>query len=307
MDSDHHAPHDTRDGYLRIGELSERVGVAPDLLRAWERRYGLVEPDRTDGGFRLYGDRDVAVVRRMIELLDEGLSAAQAARLARQEAAAPERGEPTGTPDELPGDAHAATVARLVEALEGFDAAAADGLLDRATATYGLEPVLVEVIAPVLATIGDRWAAGDLSVAQEHFASQLVRARLVAAARGWGQGVGPRVVLAGPPGEQHDIGLVAFGLALWRRGARITFLGADTPVGSLVDTVGRLRPSLVVLAGVDGEAFAAVADELASLADETTLAVAGAGASEELADRLGARLLDGDVVTAADEASAILA
>ena len=79
---------------------------------------------------------------------------------------------------------------------------------------------------------------GDATVAQEHFASNLIRGRLLGIGRGWDSGEGPRAVLACAPGEQHDLGLIAFGLTLNRRGWRITYLGPDTPVDSLVDTAG---------------------------------------------------------------------
>ena len=148
---------------------------------------------------------------------------------------------------------------------------------------------------PLLHELGERLGAGGDQVAQEHFASQLVRGRLLGLARGWDRGSGPRAVLACPPGELHDLGLLVFGLALREHGWRITFLGADTPVETLADTVARLEPDAVVLA-VANPALRGVTDEIAgAIGDETTVWVGGAGA----ADTPGARLLDEPPLAAA--------
>ncbi|HEX8133868.1 MAG TPA: cobalamin B12-binding domain-containing protein [Actinomycetes bacterium] len=119
-------------------------------------------------------------------------------------------------------------------------------------------------------------------------------------ARGWGQGRGPTAVLACLPGEQHDLGLLAFGITLQRRGWRIVYLGPDTPIATIHQAIGELAPDLVVLTGTVPEPFAAHADAIAGLAHQTPVAVAGAGATADLAARTGARLLDTDPVTAAE-------
>src|SRR4029450_9535571 len=107
-------------------------------------------------------------------------------------------------------------------ALDRFDEDGANRALDRLIAALSVETVMREVLLPLLRILGDRWARGDVSVAQEHFASALLRGRLLSLARGWGIGSGPTLVLACPPGEQHDLGLIMFGIAASRRGRRIT-------------------------------------------------------------------------------------
>src|SRR5687768_8015810 len=199
--------------HLRIGELSRRVGVSPALLRAWERRYGLLDPARTAGGLRLYGSEDERRVRDMQAGLRRGLSAAEAAREAVSGAGGVQE---TGL-----------NSAALAAALDAMDAEEAHLLIDRLFATFTLETVLSEVILPYLHELGERWSRGEASVTQEHFASNLIRGRLMSLARSWGTGGGPLAVLACAPGEQHDLPLVAFGLALRGRGWRIVFLGAD--------------------------------------------------------------------------------
>jgi len=279
------------DGYLRIGELSRRTGVAPELLRAWERRYGLLRPARSEGGFRLYSEADEQRVERMRRHLREGLAAAEAARravdgVANMTAAAPENGRP-----ELEAGA-----LRLRTALDGFDETGAQAALDSLFGTFTVETVLGAVILPYLVDLGERWSSGKATVAQEHFASNLIRGRLLGIGRGWDSGEGPRAVLACAPGELHDLGLIAFGLTLNRKGWRITYLGPDTPVESLVDTAGRLEPDLVVVAATSKRRLTPLVDALTALSRTTRVAVAGSGAAAGVD---GLQTLSEDPVTAA--------
>ena len=246
------------DSYLRIGELSRRTGVSVDLLRAWEKRYGLLEPSRSGGGFRLYSDADVGRIEAMQHHLGAGLA----------------------------------------DALARFDDAAAHAVLDRLLATLSVDAVLAQVVLPYLHELGEAWERGQASVAQEHFASALVRGRLLGLARGWGGGSGPQALLACPPDEQHDLGLIAFGLALRAHGWRITYLGQDTPLEAVAEQVERLSPHAVVLAFTRPEEVQAA--DLAPVAKAVPTWLAGAGASSELAEKAGARLLSDDPVAAAE-------
>lgn len=278
---------------VRIGELSNRVGVSPELLRAWERRYGLLQPQRSEGGFRLYSPHDEARVRRMQEELARGLSAAEAAVAAISSVV-------DKTP---PGEAPSSAIGRLrgdlVDALDLFDDAAAQACLDRLFGAFSVEAVLRDVILPYLRDLGVRWAAGDINVGQEHFASHLIRGRLLGLARGWDQGAGPRAVLACPPGELHDLGLISFGLALFRQGWRITFLGSNTPVDTIEGAARTLPADLIVISATQPEHFAASAEPLSELARTAPLGFAGAGASPRVASEMGGHFLGEDPVAAA--------
>jgi DNA-binding transcriptional MerR regulator len=277
-------------GYLRIGELSRRVGVPPELLRAWESRYGLLSPSRSRGGFRLYSDEDLRRIAAMRSHLASGLSAAEAARLAL---ASP-------PPPAAPGIDLEATTGELRDALDRFDDVRANRALDRLLAAFGEETVLAEVVLPYLHELGDRWETGAASIAQEHFASNVVRGRLAGLARGWGQGIGPRALLACAPGELHDLALVVFGLAVRARGWRVTYLGPDTPLDTLADAADALRPTLVVVTATVRARFRTIRDDLRRLAERTRLAVAGAGATGELARAVGALHLAGDPISEAE-------
>jgi DNA-binding transcriptional MerR regulator len=275
--------------YLRIGEVARRAGVSAATLRAWERRYGLLEPERSSGGFRLYSDDDVARVRAMRDHVDRGVAAAEAARLAL--GGPSEEGRPAADPVEL--------ASILSQAFADFDEVAAQGVLDRAAATLSLETALRDVLLPAMSTVGSRWQDDASSIAQEHFATNVVRGRLLGLARGWDRGSGPRALLACPPGEQHDLALLAFGIALRNHGWRVTHLGADTPVETIAAAAELLDADVVVLAAADRLRFESVSAELEPLARSRRLAFAGAGASAEAAAQAGAELLDTDPVTAA--------
>jgi DNA-binding transcriptional MerR regulator len=293
-------------GYLRIGELARRTGASPELLRAWERRYGLLRPTRSQGGFRLYTAADEERIRRMREYLARGVAAAEAARLA-VDAETPGPSDNAATPAVLAPEKTAAAPSplqadarELAAALDRFDEEQAHAVLDRLLAAYRIETILRDLLVPYLHDLGERWARGEVTVAQEHFASNLLRGRLLGLARGWGQGHGPTAVLACLPGEQHDLGLIAFGITLYRRGWRIIYLGPDTPIATVGLATESVAAELVVLAGTVPELFAAHADAIADLARQVTVALGGVGATAELATRTGARLLDQDPVSAAE-------
>jgi MerR family transcriptional regulator, light-induced transcriptional regulator len=282
-------------GPVRIGELSRRSGVSNELLRAWERRYGLLRPSRSDGGYRLYSAEDERRVTAMRENLERGMSAAEAARLALDE----NRGE-APAPDTR---VLAQGVQQLRATLDRLDEPGAHAALDRLLAELSLETVLRDAVLPYLRELGERWARGQVSVAQEHFASRLIEGRLLALARGWNKGPGRRAVLACPPGEQHTLPLVCFGLILRSRGWRNIYLGAETPPSTAHMAADTVSADVVVMSAVSNDRFASIAKELRPLARGRALALAGPGATPELAAELDAQCLQDDPATAAEALS----
>jgi DNA-binding transcriptional MerR regulator len=286
---------------LRIGELSRRVGVSEHVLRAWESRYGLLSPVRSPGGFRLYSAGDEQRVSRMQFHLAQGLRAAEAARATITEGATPgalaaaDLRLETGRPDLQ------ALAADLQTALDALDEPAAQAVLDRLMSDFTVAATLRDVVVPYLRELGERWANGEVTIIQEHFASNVIRGRLAGLARGWGNGDGPRAVLACPPGELHDLPLLIFGIILHRRGWRVDFLGANTPLGEVIDGARRSPPDLIVVAATTPERLTAISADLTHLAALAPLALAGAGASPTAADAAGAELLTDDPVTAAQQ------
>ncbi len=275
---------------LRIGELSRRVGVSPELLRAWETRYGLVQPQRTAGGLRLFSEDDVRRVLLMRQNISAGLSASEAARLAKQQ-------DGQASPND------AATLEEIEEALEhaldALDEPTAQLALDRLFRHSELQVALGEVVLPFLRRLGERWATGGRSVADEHFASSVIGGRLRGLTRDWGRGVGPRAILACPPGEQHELGLLCFGLALREHGWRIVYLGAETPLSDIGEALTEHAPTVVVLAAVTPQPFLDASEEILALRGRVRVAIGGSGATTALADRLGVEILGGDAIPAA--------
>jgi DNA-binding transcriptional MerR regulator len=294
----------------RIGVLASRVGVSETLLRAWEVRYGLLSPTRSDSGYRLYGPEDERRARAMQDARRRGVPAGQAAA----EVLAAERSDhrlpgAPGAPG-APGPRYptsgaldvTGTLEELRAAMVAYDVSSMHAALDRVLAEVSAETAIKGVLLPFLAGVGDGWAAGELDVADEHFASDLVRARLAALSIAPGSRSGPLALLACPPTEQHDIALKAFEVVLLRAGWRTRFLGPRTPVASLEAAVAVVAPDLLVLAGTAPGAFD-VADvdraAVGRVAAATRVVLAGAVADEAAALRWGAEVLAGDPVTAA--------
>ena len=294
--SGEHAPR------WRIGQLSARLGVSREVLRAWEQRYGLLVPDRSAGGFRLYSSADEARIRRVLALKESGLATAEAIKAALAEPTpADRRAARPSEPGGSPGAAVEEMRSQVASALESFDEAAAHAALDRAFATVGVDRAVQAVILPALRDIGTGWEQGRVDVAQEHYATNLLMARLMALARGWHEGQGPWAVLACAPGELHVLGLLCFGLALRDRGWRVLFLGADTPLDAVDRAIQEVAPALVVISAVVPERFLAHEDELQALRRRALLAIGGAGATLLVAKRVGALPPQPDPVTTADE------
>lgn len=270
----------TQPGPFRIHVVAQMTGVPEPTLRAWERRYGIPTPERTASGYRLYGAREVDQVRRMRELCDGGMSAAEAARTIdgerREHAIAP------AAPGAHDPDVFAQARDGLLDAIGRFDA---DGLEARTRALSVLaSPVtlLDEVIAPVLREVGDRWHAGDLSVGQEHMASHVLASFLVDLLRLASAGARTPALLASFADDEHQLAPLALGLRLAGWGLRPIVLGARTPPAAVRDAVRAVRPSLVALSVTIAPAPSRareLVDDYAAACGHVPWIVGGAGAS----------------------------
>ena len=285
--------------WMRIGEISRRTGVSPDVLRAWERRYRLLRPQRSAGGTRLYSATDETRVRLMQRYIADGVPAAQAAEMVTAARLTVRPGQAASVPPADVREAHA----EMQASLDRFDETSAQRALERLFGAYSPLAVVRDVMMPYLADLGGRWAGGQVSVAQEHFASNFLHARLLAFARGWDRGLGPRAVLACAADEQHTFGLIAFGVALHHFGWRITYLGANTGVAMVEEAATHVEPDIVVVAAALPERLVPILDELRALGERWPAAIAGAGASAALAAQAGVQHRDADPVGAAETVS----
>ncbi|MBS2939599.1 B12-binding domain-containing protein [Nocardioides sp. J2M5] len=204
-----------------------------------------------------------------------------------------------------------AATERLWAAVETYDGEVADTTLADMLWQRSLADAITTVVLPFLEELGDRWEEGRLSVAHEHFVSNLLRRWLWAfAGRPTPEGAvtdGPVVLLACPPGERHDLVLLSFSLLLGEGGARTRYLGADTPMPAIVAAARAARADAVVLAATRDTAFTAESTAISRLAVEHPVFVAGRGASQNVAESLHAHLMPHDPVAAVSYLTTVLA
>src|SRR4051794_24233048 len=281
-------------GLLRIGELSRRTGLSTDVIRAWERRYDLLRPSRTDGGFRLYSADDISRLRLMQHYQARGIPTAQAAGLVHRVQTAALDANP-GVP---PGDVHKA-LRVLRESLERFDDGPADRTLQRLLGVFTSGAVLRDVVLTYLRELGQRWECGEATIAQEHFASSFLEGWLLTMARGWSRHGPHRAVLGCVSGERHTLGLIAFGLALHELGWRITYLGPDAPVSAVECAADAIDADAVVLSCSLPGTFASVAEDVRALASRRAVALGGAAVASARVPWIGDCTLPGDPLVAA--------
>ncbi len=240
---------DTERSVLRIGEVARRTGVTVPTLRAWERRYGLLNPARTEGGHRLYSDDDVEHVRAMQRLLNDGWSAGAAAREVLREPEPVTRLRPVPSA----GDAAADLIDRLEQAIDAFDAPNADAAIDDVFARLEIPRALDEVILPVLRRVGEGWQSDPRVIAREHFATNTVRPRLQRLLRGAFRSASRSCLAAAPEGEDHDLGLLASSVVGADAGWRIHYLGARMPTEAIERSAESLRPEVVLIGAMHRE------------------------------------------------------
>jgi MerR family transcriptional regulator, light-induced transcriptional regulator len=258
-----------------IKQASLRSGIPVPLLRAWERRYGVVHPERSAGGYRLYDDDAIARLRAMRALIERGWSAAQAAG-AVLDGPPSGRAAPAGERDLVE------TGLGLVAAAGRYDIAAVDRFLDELFGRGSFEAVIDDLVLPAMRVVGQAWADGEIDVAAEHLASGAVLRRLSALfSVGGTPGNGPRVLVGLPPDSRHELGALAFAVALRRLGVDVLYLGADVPVASWVDAASRSTATAAVIGIVMSLDVASAAEVAAGIRErrpDLILAVGGSSA-----------------------------
>ena len=286
-----------------IAQTSMRTGLSVATIRAWERRYGVVRPERTPGGYRLYDDASIERLIRMRRLVEgEGWRPRQAADQILAGGWEPAPSDPDATADRsaMAGGPRADTtdalggetrigpareaIDALLEATRDLDIPAMERVLDERFAVERFELAMERVVFPALRAIGEAWAAGTIGVAQEHAASETVRRRLARFFDAAGVvGPKPRLIVGAPPGTQHEIGAFAFAVGCRRAGLPVLYLGANVPLASWVETVRETAASIVVLAVVtepDVSAASLVIEAIGRENNPPTCFVGGAFASE---------------------------
>jgi MerR family transcriptional regulator, light-induced transcriptional regulator len=267
----------SRRGKYRIQTVAEMTGVPAATLRAWERRYGLPSPERSTSSYRLFSDHDVASIRRLKELCDEGMAPAEAARVVvRSE-------EASNTP--VDGDPYQRACEAILRAVVDFDPIGLEQAVRGAMFMGSAATIYHRVLAPTMQTVGDRWHQGTLSVAQEHMASEV----LSGVARDMLRLIDPpeaasEAIVACFADEEHALPLYGVAFGLVQSGLRPVVLGARTPPSAIRHAVESIQPVLVCLSvTVRPPAYRAreLIDDYAEAVADVPWIVGGAG-SEQL-------------------------
>ena len=266
-----------------ISHAARLTGVPAATLRVWERRYGLVAPIRTDGGYRLYDERALQVVRAMSSLVAAGWAPRQAAdHLLSDAGGVPQSPTPEPTPTSGDADDGLDALARGAAAL---DPAAVSVAMDEAFSRGAFEDVVDTWLMPSLQVVGTWWRDGRVDVAGEHVVSATVHRHLGAAMEATRRpAAGPLVVVGLARGSHHELGVLAFSVVLRRRGVRVVYLGTDLPAQDWVNVMRRRTPAAAVI-GVpmrsDLIAVRETADALRA-AHPTSPVYVGGGAQDEV-------------------------
>ena len=279
-------------GRYPVRLVALRTGLTPHLLRAWERRYAVVTPRRSEGGQRLYSDLDIERLARLKRLVEGGHAIGRIASLPLdalaqleleagppvQDAAGIGRVEDEGRAGSIQGFNDAALRATL-----NLDAGRLQEVLERAAVTLGVPAFLETVAVTTLEDIGHGWRERSVTVAQEHLATAVFRRVL-----GWLLAVNQteadahRLIVATPPGERHELGALMAAILAAVEGWQVTYLGADMPVDELVAAVGQTQAKAVALslvgAGDERGALKALREIRAGLPPGVALLLGGAGA-----------------------------
>ena len=230
---------------LPIRTVADLTGINPVTLRAWERRYNLITPQRTPKGHRLYTEDDVELIKQVLDLLDQGISISQVKPLLEQ---APSQQQ--AAPFAEAGEVWKTYQQTMLSAVEKFDEQVLDKTYNDALSLYPVDVVNQRLVTPLLRIIGEHWKERDTGIAEEHFFSVYLRNKLGARIHHLNQrSRGPLLILACLPGEYHEIGLLLFALATVNFGYRVLILGSNTPLDQIPHVLQRRPCDGIVLSG----------------------------------------------------------
>lgn len=241
----------SKEPVYNIKSVSAQTGIPPVTLRAWERRYGYPEPQRTDSGYRLYSEYDVAALNWLKMETDKGLAIGRAVKLLQRLIEEGQNPLVKGLAVKEYTDEVFQSIEQiqpaLVRSLLALDEAGAHKVMEAAFSLYTVEQVLLEVIQPTMIEIGERWHAGEISIGTEHFSTQICRQYLMnaldatkeSAQRG-------RIVAACAPGEWHEIGLLMLTILLRWRDWAVIYLGANLGLERLHEVLEELKPQMLL-------------------------------------------------------------
>lgn len=233
---------------LNIKAVSQATGIDSVTLRAWERRYGVPEPERNESGYRLYSDRDIAILNWLKEKVDAGVNIKRAVAMLHSHV--PQR---TSRPMVQSGSFSSSvnyeeTRQHLLDAAHRFDSIRAQQIITQSFALFSFEDVCIHVLIPSLRDIGTQWRTGDASLQIEHFLTNIIRQQLLAI----GATMPPpnrqgRLMAGCAPGDWHEMPVLMMSLFIQRRGWEVIYLGQAVGLEQLEQTLQAVEPDVVLL------------------------------------------------------------
>jgi MerR family transcriptional regulator, light-induced transcriptional regulator len=265
----------------RIHRVAKLTGLSKDVIRVWERRFGLLKPTRGANRYRNYSDEDVALLKFLKEQLDAGGSIGELAKLGREEllgrarAAAPRVSFVDNTFSRL--------LRELLSTLNPFNRVTFEKRLNGAVAVVPFEEALHGILLPLQEQVGQLWHEAQIDVAIEHYVTKHIQQKIFSAMNQLPVAeFGAKVVVACPPGEEHDIAALTVAYRCRIRGCRVYYLGANVPVASLTNLCGKVQPDLTIMSFPVALSDDQATELVQALADEVSpvsnLAVGGHGA-----------------------------
>jgi DNA-binding transcriptional MerR regulator/methylmalonyl-CoA mutase cobalamin-binding subunit len=256
------------DALFPIRTVSELTGVNSITLRAWENRYGLIEPVRKSSGHRLYTQAHIDLINRVVGLLDRGMRIGQVSAALRIE------DEEPSAPGEEKSDHWKRYINGMIAAIIRFDEEALERIYGEALSHYPVRVVTEKLLTPLLRELGERWVTGNGSVAEEHFFGFYLRNKLGARFHHRVRNqVGPKLLLACMPEDMHEIGLLLFALDACDRGFQTILLGANMPLDELPAAIRKTDSDAVVLSGMLEPSRAVLENQLPRLIEEVSVPV----------------------------------
>ncbi len=242
------------DPIYNMKAVEQQTGISAATLRAWERRYALIEPKRTPSGYRLYSERDVALLRWVRDRMAEGLTVSRVVAMLEN---IRQTTEPVWIEEHENGNAPVASdaplpptklVQPLLMALIDLDDDRADEVMEQAFAMYTMSTVYVDIIAPTLVEVGEAWHRGEIYISTEHFATTYLRGRLLGLLQAYPHRADmPTIFVGCAPHERHEVGALIFAVMLRQQGFNVIYLGQDVPIDDLIDAALHEHPAMICL------------------------------------------------------------
>jgi methanogenic corrinoid protein MtbC1 len=271
----------------RIHRVAKLTGLSKDVIRVWERRYGLVKPSRSSNRYREYSDEEVALLRFVKNQMEQGATIGSLATEGHDSLVARMRiATPVSLEDQKP---HDRLLDDLMGSLDPLDKAGFERRLNGAVAVIPFEEAVQRILLPLQRRIGELWHEGRLSVAVEHYVTKIIQQKLFSVMNQLPVNeFGPRIIIACPEGETHEIGAQAVAYIAATKGCHVYYLGPNLPYSGLLTFCEQIRPDLVLLSLTEVRLEAAALQqlhELEHLATRWSVAVGGQGA-RAMGDRL---------------------